>query len=684
MENKKFQVYIVFFILTIILISSYGFPIDQNKSKMHSPNLYKYNKSLTVNSNLLSHSEIDEGNQTLLHNFLISNYLGLIKALPTGVYTSYNGGNITIAFSIKDLDFSNRTVLDINNSATYLISYTKTTGTTENGTISNQLSFINRGKKYSGILDTSILSEGNYTIIIEIDLLNYYFIPFNFTLVLKPFLALEMISISDIGGILGVEYSQFIESNLTVEFKLLEMDFNISEVLDINNSAIYLISYFNTSNSEINGTLSSYIKFDNETETYSGIIETHVLSIETYRITIDIDLFNKTFEPYSLRLRVRKKYELLFSIYKPNEIIVGEKFVIDIFAEYNNEIAIAEGIPIKIILYINNVIFDTFTLITDSMGYVRIDYYLPMKTEKISIVLDVVNSYKYEETLLSFGISVISHLEIVTTLILIIGLILGSIFILISMYNRFIAPKKREKIRITNKLLQLFEDISKIDHIFIIFKRNGKLIFQKSYISKKKNQEKINKYIPFLSITEDPKKSQNLLSETTYEGKILLLANGMHIRACLILNKEGSMILKNNLKEFIYSFENYYENVLETWQDNLIPYKEIEKLFEDKMNIFIILPYKIEDDTLNKILFLKPDSKNLLNMTKYLVKETGMSFFYISTLLKEFMKRSHKGIAQFFMTLKELRNNQIISPIYGLDLIKESKGRGKLDLEDSY
>jgi len=809
MENKKFQVYFVFFILTIILINSYGFPIHQNKSKIYSPNLYQYNKSSTPNSNILSQSQIEEGNHTSLKDFLISNSLGVIEPTSIGEYTSYNGGNITVGFEIIDLDFSNSTVLDINNQANYLIRYQQNTGAKENGTISNQLSFSDRTKKYSGILDTSILSEGNYTIIIEIDLLNYYFIPFNFTLVLKTLLALEMISIShvhgeikmdsnkryntypkanitvkfkllemnfnisevldinntaiylisyfntpnseingtllsyinfdnetetysgiiethvlsqetyfidiyvdllnytfvhyrfklrvriyldlemisvsDPGGVLenkpNVGYTIFIESNLTVEFKLLEMDFNISEVLDINNSAIYLISYFYTSNSEINGTLLSYINFDNETENYFGVIETSVLLEGTYRITIDIDLLNKTFEPHIFTLKVKRKYEVLISISKPREIIVGEKLTVSIFTQYKEQLDPIEDASIKLTVRINGGnIIAVFTLRTNSLGYVSIDFFLPLKTNKISLDVEVAGEfYRESAQLIISDIRVITLLEVVVILIFYIGLIISSIFISILLYIKFIIPNKREKARMIDEYKQIFKDISSIEWIFIIFKRNGKCIFHKSYISKKKNQEIINKYISFLSVSKNTAKSQNLLNEISYEGKILLEANGNHITASLVLSENCSKVLKNNFKEFIYNFENLHENILENWEDNLIPYKEIEKLLEDKLNIFITQPHEIENNFLDNISLLKSESKalsfnnrfiinktsiNLFDKAATLIKKTGKNFFYISTLLNEFSKQNNKGILKFFMSINELRHKGVFNPIY--------------------
>ena len=920
MKNKKFFICLVFFVLNIVLIDNLVLSINQKNSNIYFPNFSKKQESSASNSRNLLLSQPSEGNQTNIDEFSISNSIGEIE-LISGVYTSYNGGNITVEFKIIDLDFNNESIFDIYNQATYLIRYEQIAGSQENGILSSQISYNNNTHKYSGDIETSILLEGDYRIIMDIDLLNYAFDPYNYNLTLKTLLALqmgsisnhqgriirdsnnrynidlecnisvmfdlfemdfniskvldenisaiyqvnyfkandmrvngtlensirfekrhrqypyrgniktfilpaelykieinitlysytfvlyrfflqvnnyfrlEMISISHVHGVIEYDsnsiYNTYPEVNITVNFKLLDMRCNIIEVMDNYSQGIYLTSYYNVANNKIIGSLFQHIEFNTTSETYSGIIETYylpeetyyieinatllnytfesyrfklrvrryvkiemysisdpggiltpsenlytifmgsvitvnftllsmdinisevldvnntaiyqnthklvsnisynngyygilntsVLSLGIYTIKINITIFNKTTDPYSLKLQVIKKLDVLISIFTPSEITVGDKFTVYVLAIYNDEMDSAEGVPIKFTLYINDVVFVTFKLITDSNGYAGFEYYLPMKTEKLTVVAEVVYSHIYKGFLINSGISVISNLEIVLSLIFIIGLITFSIIISISMYNRFISPKKREKTRNIHRYMQTFEDISLIDSIFILFRRNGKIIFHKSYISKKINQEKIAKYVSLLSITKYPIKSQELLNETTYEGKTLLLADGKHVRASLVLNKVGSMFLKNNLKEFIYSFEYKYENVLDTLQDNLIPNKEIEKLLEDKLNIFIILPYKIEDENLNKKLFLKPDFNDLLSLATNLIKETGKSFFFVSALLKKFVKQSNKGIAKFFKTFKELRNNEVFSSINVFDQLKEFKVRTKLQRE---
>ena len=203
-----------------------------------------------------------------------------------------------------------------------------------------------------------------------------------------------------------------------------------------------------------------------------------------------------------------------------------------IFTIYKEQLDPIAGASIKLTVRINNgEIIAVFTQNTNSLGYVSIVLILPLRTNKMSLEAEVAGEFYLESAQLKISnISVISLLDFVIMLIFYIGLIIFPISISILLYTKFIMPNKREKVRIIDEYKQIFQDLSYIERIFLIFKRNGKCIFQKSYISKKKNQERTNKYISFLSISKNTPKSQNLLSEISYEGKIILEANGNHIK----------------------------------------------------------------------------------------------------------------------------------------------------------
>ena len=681
MKNKKFIVSTFFLILSGILINNIWVFIYQNNSIMHLQNFSQYSESSTAPFGILTKSESEDGNLVEFINLYISNSKGIIEFVPGVGYTSYIGGNITVEFKLIDGNISQNIIFDENNLASYLIRYDNTSGVTDNGTLLNRINFNNNTKRYKGVIGTSVLTEGTYTIAIYINLLNYTIIPYVFALTIKALTYMQNISFYDPGGkIKGPGFNFFIGSNISIEFKLREIGVNISYILDEDNQTTYLIIYNKTSGTIENEILSNHINFNNKTEKYSGILETSGLSEGNYAMTINIDLLNNTFVPHSFNFLVRKKYNVLISINKPREFIAGEKLTVSIFTQYKELLDPFEGVSIKLTVRINDgIAIAAFTQKTNSFGYISFVFILPLKTIKISLEVEVPSAFNHESAKLEISdIRVITFLEVVIMLVFYIGLIISSIFISILLYFKFIIPNKREKARMIDEYKQIIKDISYIEWIFIIFKRNGKCIFYKLYISKEKNQERINKYISFLSVSKNTAKSRSLISEISYEGKILLEANGKHIAASLVLSKNCSKILKNNFKEFIYKFETLYENILENGEDNLIPYLEIEKLLEDKLNIFITQPHEIENDFLDNVSLLKSESKafsfnnrfivnknsiNLFYKATTLIKKTSKNFFYISTLLDEFSKQNNKGITKFFISINELRHKGVFNTI---------------------
>ena len=669
MENKKVIVFTFFLIIIGILINDIVDFIYQNNSKMNFQNFGQYNESSTTPFGILTQSESENGNLAELIKLKIYNSKGLIEFVPGIGYNSYIGGNLTVKFELIYGNISKNHIFDENNLASYLIRYNKSSGVEENGTLLNSITFNNDTKNYYGIIGTSGLHEGTYIITIFINFLNYTFIPFIFNLTIKTLTYIMNVSFTDPGGkISGPPYYLFIGSNISIEFKLREFGVNISYILDENNQTTYQIIYNKTTGRIENGSLSNNIIFNNKTKQYSGILETSFLSEGNYIIKINIDLLNNTFVPHNFTFVVRKKYNVTISMAKPKELIAGEKSTLSLLVKYgeNSEFYFLESTYIKLTVYINDG-EKTFRYNkrTSNLGRVVFSFTLPLHTYKMSMDIEVESAWNYESLKLDItSIKIIPSLNFIVIFSFLIGLIMSFTITIILLYSKLIIPYKRGKKRIVNEYKQIFKDLSNIECIFINLKRNRKIIFKKSYSSKKINQEKINIYMSSLSLFKDATKSQKSIKEIRYKDKIILFSYGKYIEARLVLNIKGSAILKKKIKEFIFYLENYFESSIDNWQDIVIPYKEIETIFEDKLSFFLIFPHKIENSYLDNLSLLESNSKYLFNLTKNLIKETGENYFNISTLLHEFLKRTHKGIAKFFLYFQELRKYQIFTTIY--------------------
>lgn len=484
---------------------------------------------------------------------------------------------------------------------------------------------------------------------------------------------IRMISISDPGGELPFNnlsyyYQSFIGSNLSMWFILIDKDFNNNTILDENNQATYSIFYNKTSGFIENGTLNNHIKFNNISNTFSGIIETSALSKEgNYTIEINMDLLDYEIQPYIFNLTIIEKFELDISINKPNQIIAGEKLYISVLTPYiyKSEIFHLGGVLIDFTLYLNNKNYIyRFTGKTNELGTVTFTLILPLNTKDISFDVETPEEYNHESTkIIGFNIKVITYSEFIKILSFYIVIVISFMITIILILLKLVIPKKSEKERFLKKSKQTFEDILKLEHIFILHKNTREFLLYKSYISKEINSEMLKEFKNFISSLNNFTNFQNSLNEINYKNKILLLAEGKYIILYVILNRKVSTIFKKKLKEFLIYIEQIYNNELPRGNTQSISFEEVESIFENILNLSIMLPHRIQWDIFDLSLLTNPYSIDIYEITDNLVKKTGKNFFYLSKIFFEFSKQTGKGVAEFLISVRELKAKYILKPI---------------------
>ena len=530
--------------------------------------------------------------------------------------------------------------------------------------INNQISYYCLGSSEYNFVDIKENSENtNFS-----NLLN----PSNSETEKGNYSIIQMLSISDPGGILTIKepenyYQTFIGSNLTLNFILIDLNFSRTSILDPTNQATFLIKYNKTSGEGGVGILANNLKFDNNSKIYHGIIETFILTNEgNYTFEINMSLLDYEIQLFRFNFFLREKFEVDLFVLKPNQIVAGEKFTIWFYASYIDDFISYPliGASINATIYLNNQIFiKTKIRKTDTQGGVGFEIILPLYTNKVTIDVEMVEEYNHiEKVLYDIDINVIPIQEFLINSIFYVILIAFVLIVLIFIYYKLIIPKKNKKKLILNEYKQIFEDILKLENLYILHKSSGEFLFYKTYTSDKINSEILNDIKSFISSFNDYRKSQNTLKEINYNSKILLLIDGNYIIFGAILNKEGSNIFKNYLKECIVYIEALYKNELSNKYVKLNLFDELEKIIEDKLNISNILPHRIEYD-IDKKLLTNPYSKDLYNILNNLIKESGNKSFYLSEPFFEFSKQTGKGVFEFFICIKELKDNNLLTSI---------------------
>jgi len=157
----------------------------------------------------------------------------------------------------------------------------------------------------------------------------------------------------------------------------------------------------------------------------------------------------------------------------------------------------------------------------------------------------------------------------------------------------------------------------------------------------------------------------NQFYEFQYENFNLFLTNGKYVRVCLILDESPSEHLKSQMLQFVYQFENKFENDLINFQKTGEIKVEVMVDFLIKaFNVKLVFPLTIAHSILPEYLEeikRSPMRKAIFKIIKEIVQ--SKSFFFINNLLnrvKKIVAIDHKII---LYEIFHFLDNQVIIPI---------------------
>jgi hypothetical protein len=157
----------------------------------------------------------------------------------------------------------------------------------------------------------------------------------------------------------------------------------------------------------------------------------------------------------------------------------------------------------------------------------------------------------------------------------------------------------------------------------------------------------------------------NQFYEFQYENFNLFLKNGKYVRVCLILDESPSEHLKSQMLQFVYQFENKFENDLMNFQKTGEIKVEVMVDFLIKaFNVKLVFPLTIAHSILPEYLEeikRSPMRKAIFKIIKEIVQ--SKSFFFINNLLnrvKKIVAIDHKII---LYEIFHFLDNQVITPI---------------------
>ena len=219
-----------------------------------------------------------------------------------------------------------------------------------------------------------------------------------------------------------------------------------------------------------------------------------------------------------------------------------------------------------------------------------------------------------------------------------------------------------------------FLDILNIKHIVIMDKESGLTILNYGISEIEIDINLLSGFIQAnITFSESGTISKNNANinfhnhfyEFQYENFNILLKNGNYTRVCLILDEGASDHLKSQMLQFLFQFENQFEeNLINFQKTGEININEMIDSLIKAFNIKLVFPltiaHSIPPEYLNRI-SKNPIRKATFNIVKELVQ--SKSFFYINNLLNRVNKIVNIDAKVILFEIFELLENQVIIPI---------------------
>ncbi|MFX1309513.1 MAG: hypothetical protein ACFE8C_07420 [Promethearchaeota archaeon] len=489
---------------------------------------------------------------------------------------------------------------------------------------------------------------------------------------------INLITISDPGGELtntGVNYNFtiFEGSDINLEFNVTDLEYANSLVLGDADS--YTIFYTNLITLD-NGILTNTLDFVYQTPTYGthvGTISTSNIALTPGNYLINITMTKTNYEStsFTLNLTIIDKFNVRLNITKPEEVNAGDSFIIIIKGEYYNgtQWLPLVGTNLRITPYFNEIASTDIQRISNSTGETSFEITVRSDARTMNLTIELQEEYYHLGDILTISdIEVIPlqqglRFEDILPYLIIVGIAALAVGGSVAVYRGLVVPKKREKKRILTEVKTIFDDAINLEHILVLYKGTGTCIFFKSFGSEQIDPELISGFISAISSFGKDLVSQEELNEISYGDKMLLLSDGEFIRVALVLGKKASLILRRNLMKFINIFERTYTNDLPNWRGQLNLFRDAGSIVDEILSTSIILPHKITYDYSTPKALKKTQSRDVLKITKNLMKDSEREFLFIATLLKEATEKTGKDTAEIFIGIKELRDIKILIPI---------------------
>jgi len=200
---------------------------------------------------------------------------------------------------------------------------------------------------------------------------------------------------------------------------------------------------------------------------------------------------------------------------------------------------------------------------------------------------------------------------------------------------KFMRIKRAEE---AQKVYDKCKDILNLDYLMVSDKNSGLNVYEQKFTGKEMNATLISGFLHAIhqfgiELTKVEDQSQTIKLE--YANSIIIMTEFINLRLILIMRESPSINFLNSLEDLANGIYQKYGNLVEDFNGDLKPFKGVEELLRQHLNISFISPLKLAKKASLEKTKINQDERTYINKALSFMKQTKKNYFYIAPLLPE-------------------------------------------------
>lgn len=274
----------------------------------------------------------------------------------------------------------------------------------------------------------------------------------------------------------------------------------------------------------------------------------------------------------------------------------------------------------------------------------------------VEVLFDAYGVYSKAEPI-NVSVQVMTPFTMVIQQMPIVAIIAGIIIIGVIVYQRvYLIPRRKRRLESLKMMHQKFTDAENIQYILILT-REGLAIFSRSFTNIPLDGSLISGFLSAISsfgtqIGAQMKNKQvsiidKGLEELSYQQFKIVVNDATLVRTAVLLRRNASDTLKDNIKRFNYTFQENYKDKLQNYDGEVLDELPILELIEKYLELDLLYPYNVNLSKIDEYMMNLGKKSIKYRILRQSTKPPFHNTFYIRDMMDYFVEKDLSEVAVF-------------------------------------